>query len=121
MKTGDLFKKPYPFKHWSHTHKGFNGEYEVDEGWAGGCHIEEEYEENGCTFNTYSADGEGFIEYEILAVVEMPRKFQTRILYRVTMIDPEENERRSSKCHTVTESKFKKWIESEGSSYPHAY
>ena len=121
LEVGQLFKKKYPFKHWAHTHKNFSGDYETEEGWAGGCHVEEEYEENGCSCNNYSADGEGFIEYEILAVVEMPRKYQTRIIYRVTMIDPEGGERRSSKCHTVTESKFRSWIDKGGSSYPHDY
>ena len=121
MKPGELFRKHYPFKHWAHTHKNFGGDYETKEGWAGGCHVEEEYEENGCTFNTYSADGDGYIEYEVLAVVEMPRRFQTRIVYRVTMTDPDGGERRSSKCHTVTESKFRKWVEAFASSYPHEY
>ncbi len=121
MKAGDKFRKVYPFQYWSNTYKRFDGDYETEEGWAGGCEVEDECEENGCSYRIYSADGEGFIEYEVLAVVDMPRKFQTRILYRVTMIDPDGEERRSSKCHTVTESKFMKWVEAQESSYPHEY
>ena len=121
METGDKFKKPYPFKRWDHTYRRLDGTYETEEGWSGGCHVEEEYQENGCQYNIYSADAEGVIEYEVLAVVEMPRRFQTRIIYRVTMIEPEGVERSSSKCHTVTESKFRKWAEAFGSSYPHEY
>jgi len=125
IKTGDKFKKVYPFKHWEHTYDSFDGP-RVDEGWAGGCHDHVEdgpavYEGQCIQEIYYTADGEGFIEYEVLAVAEMPRKYQTRIIYRVTMIDPEENERKSSKCHTVTEAKFREWIESGHSSYPKDY
>jgi hypothetical protein len=122
INVGDKFKKVYPFKHWEQDYKCVFGGHKTDSGWAGGCHTHEEDNGSGWTTSTYyTADAEGFIEYEVLAVVDMPRKYQTRIIYRVTMIEPEGSERKSSKCHTVTESKFKQWIEAGHSSYPHEY
>ena len=117
MKSGDKFRKVYPFKHIS---------YGEDDFWVGGCHsqtddgaeIMDGYFEQ-CT--NYFCDAEGFIDYEVLAVVEMPRKYQTRIIYRVTLINPDGKEKRSSSAHTVTEAKFLKWISSPYSSYPHDY
>ena len=115
--AGQVFRNPYPFKYWEDEHSS---------GWAGGCHthIEEgpEIFEDYCEQNEhYTADGEGEIEYEVLAFVEMPRKYKARVLYRVTMITPEGDHKKSNKCHTVTELKFRKWIESKGSSYPFDY
>lgn len=115
--VGQVFRKPYPFKSW---------EDEYSSGWAGGCHmhIEEgpEIFDDYCEQNEhYTADGEGEIEYEVLAFVEMPRKYQARVLYRVTMITPEGDHKKSNKCHAVTEGKFLAWVESEGSSYPFEY
>lgn len=56
------------------------------------------------------ADGVGFIEYEVLAIAEMPRNYQDRILYRVTMTDPDGTERKKNNVHTVTLEKFKSFI-----------
>lgn len=129
MKTGDKFKKVYPFCSWSSSHEesaGFSREVFTDEGWSGGCRSQEDegaeimdgyYEQ----ITTYSCDEEGFIEYEVLAIAQMPRKYQDRIIYRVTMIEPEGDERRSSKAHMVTRAKFEQWVEASHSSYPHEY
>lgn len=133
MKAGDKFKKVYPFCSWSNTYESFRGfpgmpsrEVTTEEGWRGGCNKQTEegpeimdgyYEQ--CDFHT--CDAEGFIEYEVLAIAEMPRKYQDRIIYRVTMIEPEGDERKSSKAHMVTRTKFEEWINSVHSSYPHDY
>lgn len=116
MKEGDKFKKVYPFIHWEQSYQGFTGNIETDEGWSGGCNKEEESFE-GYHGVTYSCDGEGFIEYEILAVVEMPRRYQNRIIYCVELTDPEGNVKKKGTAHMVTEAKFKEWIERFHSSY----
>ena len=114
MKVGDKIKKIYPFVGYVNKYTTLDGTEEADEGWAGGCKKDEGDFPYG---PTYYCDSEGFIEYEILAIVEMPRKYQKRIIYRVTMIDPDLKERKSSKAHMVTEAKFKEWLEAIHSSY----
>lgn len=126
MKSGDKIRKPYPFISWISDYIDYSGNHDTTEGWSGGCRSHEEdgpdvYHGQCLQETFYTCDAEGEIEYEVLAVVEMPRKYQTRILYRVTMIEPEGNERRSSKAHTVTMDKFMSWIEASDSSYPHEY
>lgn len=125
MKVGDKFKKPYPFKSVTYSENTIYG-LSVECAWVGGCDrgceygpeiSDEWYEEN----IIYLCDGEGFIEYEVLAMVEMPRKYQNRIIYRVTMVNPDGGEKKSVKAHTVTEAKFNKWIKSAHSSYHHDY
>jgi len=128
IKSGDKFRKVYPFCSWSNSYQSGFGREEIitEDGWAGGCkkHYEDgpEVSEGQCLQEEFhSCDAEGEIEYEVLAYVKMPRKYQSRILYRVTMIEPEGRERKSSKCHTITETKFRQWIQSGYSSYPHDY
>jgi hypothetical protein len=125
MNAGDKFKKVYPFKSVLYSENSIYG-LSVENIWVGGCYRETQDGAeimNGCfeQVTDYSCDGEGFIEYEALAVVEMPRKYQCRVIYRVTMINPDGDEKRSSKAHVVTLSKFKKWINAPHSSYPHHY
>jgi len=126
MKVGDKFKKVYPFLAYCHDNIEWGGEHTTDEGWAGGCR--NHYEDGPAVYDGqclqerfFTCDAEGFIEYEVLAVVDMPRKYQTRIIYRVTMVDPDGNERKTLKANTVTLSKFLAWIGSGYSSYPHDY
>ncbi len=129
MKAGDKYKKVYPFMAWSNTYEtfsGFGSAVETDEGWRGGCdrHTEDGpavYEGQCIQEESHTCDAEGFIEYEVLAIAEMPRKYQDRIIYRVTMIEPEGAERKSSKAHMVTRAKFDEWINSGHSSYPYDY
>lgn len=127
MKAGDKFKKVYPYCAWSNTYEAFiDREVVTDEGWSGGCRHETvegaEIMDGYFEQDTYHAcDGEGFIEYEVLSIAEMPRKYQDRIIYRVTMIEPEGDERKSSKAHMVTRTKFESWINAPHSPYPHEY
>jgi hypothetical protein len=129
MKAGDKFKKVYPYCAWSNTYEGsvgFPREVFTEEGWRGGCdkHTEDGpavYEGQCIQEEFHTCDAEGFIEYEVLSIVEMPRKYQDRIVYRVTMIEPEGDERKSSKAYMVTRTKFEEWINSGHSSYPYDY
>jgi hypothetical protein len=133
MKAGDKFKKIYPFCSWSNTYEGCSGffgepsrEPVTEEGWRGGCNSHTEdgpavYEGQCIQEQFHTCDAEGFIEYEVLSVAEMPRKYQDRIIYRVTMIEPEGEERKSNKAHMVTRTKFEEWINSAHSSCPYDY
>ena len=102
FKAGDKFKAEYPFKAFSSTYKNLNGELEIEDGWSMGCHIEED---------SYTADGLGEIEFEVLAVVEMPRKYQTRILYTFRITNPDDEVKSRTTCHTATLNKFNAMIE----------
>lgn len=119
INQGDLIRKPYPFKICADQVSFGLEEHDFIEYWRGGCNptLEDQYAESAI----YEADGEGEIEYEVLAVVEMPRNYQPRVIYRISMIDPEGVERKSSKDYTVTMSKFLSWVNAEHSSYPYHY
>jgi len=119
LETGNKIRKPYPFIHWVNDWLEFGGEHRSKEGWSGGCHkeLENQYSES----TVFTADDMGEIEYEVLAVVPMPRKYQDRVIYRITMINPEGGEKRSSKDYTVTISKFMSWVDAVDSPYPYPY
>ena len=107
MKVNDKFKAKYPFILIS-TKDIFS---EPDEFWVMGCRIGQEEDGNGYTFsNTFECDGSGFIEFEILAIVEMPRKYKDRILYKINSIDPDGEEKKRTKAHTTTIDRFKEMI-----------
>ena len=117
LAVGQIITKPYPFKFWENEHGS---------GWAGGCHLH--YEDGPAVYNGqclqeafYTADGEGEISYEILALVEMPRKYKNRVIYCISMTWPCGAKKKSSKCYTATESKFLEWVSSGYSSYPFDY
>jgi len=129
MKAGDKYKKIYPFMSWTNTYESFSGfasEVITEEGWRGGCdrHTEDGPAvcEGQCIQEEFfTCDAEGFIEYEVLAIADMPRKYQDRVVYRITMIDPDGKERKSNKAHMVTMNKFLSWVDSVHSSYPWDY
>lgn len=107
MKVGDKFKRTYPFKLVDRpTYDTFGMVDGVEELWRGGCHCKHSLD---CD-SILVADDMGFIEFEILAYVEMPRKYQNRVIYCVTMIDPDGGISHKNRAHSVTEKKFKSWV-----------
>lgn len=124
INVGDTFKRVYPFILVSEMNYDFPDGYSPSEFWIGGCkkHSEEGpavFEGQGLMQEFHTADAEGFIEYEVLAVVEMPRKYQERVIYRISMIDPDGGVKKSSKDYTVTMNRFMGWI--NGNAYCHEY
>lgn len=117
--VGAKFKKIWPFNRYSFSAYGING-HETFEGWAIGCEIHDEQYDEGCGERFYTAHGEGFIEYEVLAVAEMPRKFKDRVIYKIDFINPDGDVKRTHKTHTATIDKFDQWINASGSPY-HAH
>lgn len=113
VKVGDTFKKIYPF--WFFEEEDYSG-------WNCGCR---KSEEGGSQYHPpeifFNADAEGLIIYEVLAVIEMPRKYQTRIIYRISTIDPDEVEKKRTNPHLTTLTKFCQWINSSHSPYPYEY
>ena len=108
MKINDKFKAKYPFILISEKSIFPN---EVDEFWIMGCRIGKEEDGNGYTYsNTFECDGSGFIEFEVLAIVGMPRKYKDRILYKINSIDPDGVEKKRTKVHTTTIDRFKEMI-----------
>lgn len=110
MKVGDKFKRKYPFKLVDcptyDSHGMIDG---IDEVWAGGC----KSAFTPCGDPYLVALDHGFIEFEVLAYVEMPRKYMNRVVYCVTMTDPDGNVQEKNRAHCVTEKKFKSWIDKE--------
>jgi len=110
--VGDKFKRTYPFILVGNPTYDCHGMLDgIDDVWIGGCRKKDEghTSEGGNGIVNY-CDAVGFIEFEILTFVEMPRKYQDRVIYCVTMIDPDGEVKRKNKAHTVTVSKFNQWI-----------
>ena len=116
MKVGDRIKKTYPYSFYENIGNDLFG---IHEYWKIGCKkIFEQYDAgHGETF--YTADGEGFIDIEILAVVDMPRKIKQRVLYKFDQILPDGTVRKSSRTYTVTIDKFNELI--TGDAYWYEY
>jgi len=117
MKVGDKIKKVYPFQHY----ETFSFDGELDNfGWGMGCRKVQE----GCSQYSdgelfFVADGEGFIDIEILAIVDMPRKIKQRVLYKFDQILPDGVIKKSSKVYTVSIDVFTRLI--TGWAYFHEY
>jgi len=115
LKVGDTFKKVYPF--WLFESDGclMSGPVEC---WNIGC--KKSKEGGGQYFPPeifFNADAEGFIIYEVLAVTEMPRKYETRVIYTLSFIDPDGKCRNQNKAHIATMTKFNSWINAAHSPY----
>ncbi|HHL2708996.1 TPA: hypothetical protein ACQ39K_000482 [Yersinia enterocolitica] len=111
FKVGDVFDTVYPFKRHEYIYENIYGEIEEETKWIGGCH--KQFEPADCGYGDqafYVADGEGRRILEILAVVDMPGKWQRRIIYSCTMLPPEGNPRRGKVPYTVTEARFSSMI-----------
>ena len=108
MKVLEKFVIDYPFVR--HVSPPVFGEAEVY--WVGGCTIESDECDIYRTCN-----GVGQIIFEILAIVELPGKYQNRVLYRVTMIEPEGKVRKKNEVKCITITKFKQCISGYGHEY----
>lgn len=58
-----------------------------------GCEIGDGIYENSIY---YACDAEGEIEYEVLAVVDMPRRMRQRVIYTTRLTEPDGNVRKAS-------------------------
>ena len=112
-KAGDKIKKVYPYQYFEYMEDSIFG-LGVGGHWAMGCRTVQEGDEL-----FHISDGEGFIEIEILALVEMPRKMKSRVLYKFDQILPEGNIKKSSKVYTVSTDVFNNLINKN--SYRHDY
>tara|TARA_R110000851_G_scaffold200970_2_gene352143 strand:- start:2045 stop:2395 length:351 start_codon:yes stop_codon:yes gene_type:complete len=102
IKVGNKYKAAYPFKFVSIN--TFDG---VDEFWVMGCNISSEDDGSGYTSsNIFTCDGAGEIEFEVLAVVDMPRKYKSRVIYKFNTTDPDGVVKKKSKDYTVTIGRF---------------
>ena len=110
IKVGDKFEREYPFKLYSYDTITIQGSESIEE-WVMGCnrHTEEYGEGYGETF--FNAGGLGKIIFEVLAVVEMPRKYQDRVIYKFDRVDPDDDRKNGSKCYMVTMSRFLNMLE----------
>jgi hypothetical protein len=117
IKSGDVIRKVYPYSFYESTEEeGFFGR---SEWWQIGCKKTFEQYGQGYGETFYHADGEGFIDIEILAVVDMPRQIKKRVLYKFDQILPDGKIKKSSRVYTVTIDKFKELI--TGNAYWYEY
>ena len=119
MQVGDRIKKVYPYQLFESY--AFDGE-PLDCSWGMGCRKVVEGQSQyfpGELF--FIADGEGFIDIEILAIVDMPRKIKQRILYKFDQILPDGTVRKSSKIYTVTIDVFERLASNKETAYFHEY
>jgi len=106
MEVGDKIKVEYPFRFVEISPHPF-GSSVNDAFWLLGCHKHFEDDGSGYTQDCYlTANGIGFVEYEILAIVDMPRRMQQRIIYKFDKIDPEGGIVKSSKTYTESITVF---------------
>ena len=119
FKIGQRIKKTYPYQLFESY--GFDGE-PLDCNWGMGCR---KVQEGGSQYSHgelfFIADGEGFIDIEILAIVDMPRKIKQRVLYKFDQILPDGVIRKSSKIYTVTIDVFNRLASDKEPAYFHAY
>lgn len=119
FEVGQKIKKIYPYQLFESY--AFDGE-PLDCSWGMGCRKVVEGESqyfHGELF--FVADGEGFIDIEILAIVDMPRKIKQRVLYKFDQILPDETIKKSSKIYTVTIDVFKRLASDKEPAYFHEY
>ena len=119
MQVEDRIKKIYPYTLLESY--AFDGE-PLDCYWGMGCRKVVEGQSQyfpGELF--FIADGEGFIDIEILAIVDMPRKIKQRILYKFDQILPDGTVRKSSKIYTVTIDVFERLASNKEPAYFHEY
>ena len=126
MEIGHKFKKAYPFflVKGDPTNSIFG--IGIDDLWVAGC---AESREDGCEIGDgiyensiyYTCDAEGEIEYEVLAVVDMPRKMKRRVIYTTRLTDPDGNVRKASSAKMATITKFNKWADAIHTSYQKDY
>lgn len=119
IEAGQRITKIYPYQLFESY--GFDGE-PLDCSWGMGCR---KVVEGGSQYHHgelfFIADGEGSIDIEILAVVDMPRKIKQRILYKFDQILPDGKARKSSKIYTVTIDVFERLVSDKEPAYFHAY
>ncbi len=107
LKVGDKFETVYPFHSEYNSFTKYDGELIEYEQWVGGCRKSEEPADSGYGNQTvYTADAEGSRILTILGIAEMPKGWQRRIIYSVTMIQPDGKKRRNSRAYIVTEARF---------------
>ncbi len=97
LKVGDKFEMKWPFyKDVSlYTCLGtpFSGrqEKEVRESvcWVGGCYRMDESPNEYSHEFSYHATAYGKLVYEVLSIAEMPNRYQNRVIFKRTRIDPD--------------------------------
>lgn len=118
-KIGQRIKKKYPFQLFETFE--FDGK-SLDCVWGMGCRkVYEGQTQYSSGELFYFADGEGFIDIEILAIVDMPRKIKQRILYKFDQILPDGKVKKSSKIYTVTIDVFNRLTSDKESAYFYDY
>ena len=112
MKVGDKFEIEYPFQ--NQLIDTFEGKKHY---WVTpGCHRHVEHEDCGWGYGEvvfWTANFEGKIIYEVLAVVEMPGKYMDRIIVKYHYKLPNGEKFAPSKVKTFTAGKLKKQIDND--------
>lgn len=107
LRVGDEFETEYPFFLVTNSYQKWDGVLIEEDRWIGGCRTSEETADSGYGTQTFfTADAEGRRILTVLGIAEMPKGWQRRVIYSVTLIQPDGKKRRNSKAYIVTEARF---------------
>ncbi|MBM7070917.1 hypothetical protein JQC92_02525 [Shewanella sp. 202IG2-18] len=110
MEIGQKITRPYPFTK-DNFLSGFRGSEGIEDYWCLGARKEEECDGSGYGYSvTYWADAEGEVTFEILAIVEMPRKMKTRVLFKREFKHPDGKVTKHSEVKVSSLDSFKKML-----------
>lgn len=115
LKVGDKFEMTWPFSATVHKASSGNALFAKRDGftmWSSGCDATFEQYDEGRGEMFLTAHGEGKVIYKILSVVEMPSRYQDRIIFKRLLINPVGKKYNNGEVRTVTVNSFKKDINS---------
>ena len=120
LKVGNKFEMKWPFYKdiTSYTCLGnqFSGKHgkEVRESvcWVGGCFRSDESESEYKHEFFYNSTAYGKLVYEVLAIAEMPNRYQNRVIFKRSRIDPDGKLLSGGEVKVLTIGAFNKDINS---------
>lgn len=116
FKVGDKIEKPYPF-----YRLAISEHFPDIKTWGVGCLVHDEQYDAYRGERFYTAHGEGVIEYEVLAVVEMPGRYKSRVIFTKTYTAPDGEVTNKSRPIIETEQRFIQFVDAGHSPFPMDY
>ena len=116
LKVGDEFEMIFPFRKYEFIGSSGNSLFKATDDWSmwqPGCELHEEDDGSGWgTSRSFTASAEGKVIYKVLAVVDMPGRYQDRIIFKRWCIDPDGKKYNNGEVRTITITAFEKDIHS---------
>jgi len=119
IRVGDVFERPYPFYDAVKDEGSCAGEMFIP-----GCRVIKETEDWGwgdVEVACFFADYVGEIVMEVISIAELPGRYVDRVFYRKSYKNSDGERHSKATLEVATITKFKKWIDSDGSPFPREY